>query len=659
MKFLISKCISFIQHRDLKTKLIGSFIIVAGTTFITGYVGWGVATKLSTHLYVVGKVHLPGIYNLMRVNETLEEIRIAQMVLLDADASKQERLMQYQTIDKGVDKYRSDLKNYASLLQGDEETMLYKKLKTKLTAWEAENNTFLKISKQLDLLDIPNPMRLKKNTEQFRGDLYKMKSEISYFMQTNTPFDGGDDPMDSSFGIWVSTFQTNNSELKKTVDEIVPLHKQFYSAAGKIKEHVTLGQLQEANLVYFLELIPASDKMFEHFETLRNKAADAENMYIKLNVQAKIHLNKNQQEVSSILQELVSYNDAATNAAVTDSMKSAKWAKTNALAGCALGTAASLLFGIILSFTLTGKMNRLIALFKQESESLAQVSTTLSTGSGALATASYQQASRLEETAASLEEMAAMTKQNAVNAEQVNSMMQEANAIVENVNKHMNDMTDAISEITKSSEETGKIVKDIDAVAFQTNLLALNAAVEAARAGEAGKGFAVVAEEVRSLAQRAAQAARSSSALIDQTIQAVNKGNEITQATGKAFAANIEITRKVETLVQGITAASGDQSRGIELVNKTVSEMDRVTQNNAANARETASASESINALSLRMQDVVQELVVLANGVSQNGHSPSGHDAVSGVDAQGEMPANALSFSSSTQLTAVAEYEQA
>ena len=121
-----------------------------------------------------------------------------------------------------------------------------------------------------------------------------------------------------------------------------------------------------------------------------------------------------------------------------------------------------------------------------------------------------------------------MTKQNADNANQAKAMMTETKQIVEKVDSQMNEMTEAIAEITKTSEETGKIIKTIDEIAFQTNLLALNAAVEAARAGEAGAGFAVVADEVRNLALRAAEAARNTNSLIDNTIKAVKQGNELT-----------------------------------------------------------------------------------------------------------------------------------
>ncbi len=235
-----------------------------------------------------------------------------------------------------------------------------------------------------------------------------------------------------------------------------------------------------------------------------------------------------------------------------------------------------------------------------------------------LAEGTTEQASSLEETSSSLEEMSSMTKQNADHANQAKAMMTEANQIVEKVDRHMKDMAGAVAEITRSSEETGKIIKTIDEIAFQTNLLALNAAVEAARAGEAGVGFAVVADEVRNLAIRASEAAKNTSNLIENTIKAVRKGNELTNATQEAFKENAAIARKIGRLVDEIATASEEQAQGISQVNTAVAEMDKVTQSTAANAEESAAAAAELNAQAEQMKVYVGDLVAVVGG-STNG----------------------------------------
>jgi methyl-accepting chemotaxis protein len=273
--------------------------------------------------------------------------------------------------------------------------------------------------------------------------------------------------------------------------------------------------------------------------------------------------------------------------------------------------AFSLVAGIVFTFRLVKPINLIVAGLSDGSDQVASASSQVSESSQHLAEGASEQASSLEETSSSLEEMSSMTKQNADNANQARAMMTEAKAVVEKANAQMAQLTEAIGQITRSSEETGKIIKTIDEIAFQTNLLALNAAVEAARAGEAGAGFAVVADEVRNLALRAAEAARNTSDLIEKTIKAVKNGNEMTVSTQEAFRANAVLSGKINQLVDEIATASEEQAHGIAQVNKAVAEMDKVTQQTAANAEESASAAEVMKAQAQQMRMFVGELAMV------------------------------------------------
>jgi methyl-accepting chemotaxis protein len=287
------------------------------------------------------------------------------------------------------------------------------------------------------------------------------------------------------------------------------------------------------------------------------------------------------------------------------------------------GAAISILLAIVIIRSITGPVNKIITGLQNSAHDVAAASNQMSTASHALAEGASEQAATIEETSSSLEEMSSMTKQNADNAGQANGLMQEANKVVSQANDSMAHLTGSMKEIAKASEEASKIIKKIDEIAFQTNLLALNAAVEAARAGEAGAGFAVVADEVRNLAMRATDAAKETANLIEGTVKKVNQGGELVTKTNEAFAKVAESTSKVGTLVGEISAASNEQAQGIEQINRAVVDMDKVIQQNAASAEQSASSSAEMSDQAEHMKRYVADLVLIAMGSRKDKKSPS------------------------------------
>ena len=263
---------------------------------------------------------------------------------------------------------------------------------------------------------------------------------------------------------------------------------------------------------------------------------------------------------------------------------------------------------------ITRPINRVIVRLSDGADQVAAAAGQVSGGSQQLAEGASEQAAALEETSSSLEQMASMTRQNAGNANHADSLMEEMSKVVDKAGQLMTDLTVATKEISTASEETANIVKTIDEIAFQTSLLALNAAVEAARAGEAGSGFAIVADEVRNLAMRAAEAAKNTSHLIENTVNKTKEGAEMVQKTGEAFSQVAGSSAKVKELVGEIAAASNEQAQGVGQVSKVVVEMDKVVQQNAANAEESTSASEELSAQAEQMKGNVLDLVALIGG---------------------------------------------
>ena len=280
------------------------------------------------------------------------------------------------------------------------------------------------------------------------------------------------------------------------------------------------------------------------------------------------------------------------------------------------------------SRSITVPVTRSVKHLNDAADQVASASGQVSSASQSLAEGASEQAASIEETSSSLEEMTSMTKQNADNASTADKLMKESKFMVERANGSMTELTQSMEDISKASDETSKIIKTIDEIAFQTNLLALNAAVEAARAGEAGAGFAVVANEVRNLAMRAAEAAKNTSVLIEGTVKKVREGSELVERTGGAFAEVSKSASKVADLVAEIAAASSEQAQGIDQINKAVTEMDKVTQRTAANAEESASASEEMNAQAEQVKDITAKLLrIIGSGGSKDAGSNQGEPA--------------------------------
>jgi methyl-accepting chemotaxis protein len=278
---------------------------------------------------------------------------------------------------------------------------------------------------------------------------------------------------------------------------------------------------------------------------------------------------------------------------------------------------AGFLLAFLLTRSITRPLARIIKTLSSGSQQVSSASSQVASTSQVMAQGSSEQASNLEETSSSLEEMAAMTRQNADNANQANQVAKTARDLAQTGVEAMGRMTQAIDRIKNSSAQTAKIIKTIDEIAFQTNLLALNAAVEAARAGEAGKGFAVVAEEVRNLARRSAEAAKTTAELIEGSQSNAEAGVGVTSDVAKNLSAIQDSVGKVTVLVAEIAAASKEQTQGIEQVNTAVSEMDKVVQQNAANAEESSSAAEELSSQAQELDSMVIELTALISGTRE------------------------------------------
>ncbi len=255
--------------------------------------------------------------------------------------------------------------------------------------------------------------------------------------------------------------------------------------------------------------------------------------------------------------------------------------------------------------TLVDKMTEIILQVREAGETINTAAGEISTGNNDLSSRTEQQASSLEETAASMEELASTVKQNAENALQANQLASAASGVAIKGGRVVGNVVSTMSAINESARKIEDIISVIDGIAFQTNILALNAAVEAARAGEQGRGFAVVAGEVRNLAQRSASAAKEIKELITDSVGKTTEGTKQVEEAGSTMEEIVASVQRVTDIMGEIAAASKEQSTGINQVNEAVTNMDEVTQQNAALVEEAAAAAESLVEQATSLMDTV------------------------------------------------------
>jgi methyl-accepting chemotaxis protein len=247
---------------------------------------------------------------------------------------------------------------------------------------------------------------------------------------------------------------------------------------------------------------------------------------------------------------------------------------------------------------------------------------TLSSSAEEISSGAQQQASSLEETAASLEQITATVRQSAGNAQQASQLAEQSRDVATQGGSVVQEAVSAMDEVTRSSRRIGDIITTIDEIALQTNLLALNAAVEAARAGEQGRGFAVVAAEVGSLAQRSAAAAKEVKSLIEDTLERVEVGHSLVGRSGKALSEIITSVKRVTDIVGEIASASREQSAGVEQVNQAVTQMDQVTQSNAAQTDALSQTAGSLAGAAGELQTLVGRFQLTAGSEGSSAPEP-------------------------------------
>jgi methyl-accepting chemotaxis protein len=411
----------------------------------------------------------------------------------------------------------------------------------------------------------------------------------------------------------------------RQVEEITRCEREISRVHGLFKK-----------LAYDLRNLPVSAEVIaretQNFNHLARDLSNYEDELGKLIV-AQLETDAELAEISEFMDRGMVNSKALVDRTGWRSSQTVGKAVTTSGALVILSILVGVFLAIIIVRSVTTPVGMVIDNLTNNAVQVSTASGQVAASSQQLAEGSSEQASSLEEVSSSLEEMTSMTQQNAENARQANDMAETARHAANEGSVAMERMASAIDTIKASSDETAKIVKTIDEIAFQTNLLALNAAVEAARAGDAGKGFAVVAVEVRNLAQRSAEAARDTAELIDGAQKNAESGVAVSEEVSTILKQIAESVESVSQVVAEVAAASKEQAQGIEQVTTAVSQMDQVTQSTASNAEESASAAEELSSMSVELNSLVDVLVGIVTGSAVEGGTVTGRRAVTGRTA--------------------------
>lgn len=578
-------------------KLLASFAVVGAITAVLGGIGYYAVERGARTINELGLVRMPSVDSLLIIENSAENIRGSIRTLGMSGLSSELRQRQYDNLAAARERYEAAFKIYEPLPQSPEESQLWTQFKPAWAAWRAENDKFLELCRQFDGLGMADPIGVSAHLEKFMKDHYTVVQRVLHLLHMEAAdFQGGDDHTSCNAGRWFTTFKSDNPKLAALIRDFEGPHRRFHEAVGKIKSLVAEGRRDEAERIYQTEMIANMEAVFKDFDGMLAIANEAVTVFKAAETQLFGPVTQSQRTAIDLLRQVVQINrDLAAAEVESSSDQAAMFEAVSAIAAI-IGVIAAMTFGVLITRSITRPLNRIVQSLTEGSLMVAEASNQVNASATSLAEGASEQASSLEETSSALEQMASMTRNNAENSKEANHLVQTTQDAAKRSEAAKGQLDSAMTGINESSAQISKIIKVIEEIAFQTNLLALNAAVEAARAGEHGKGFAVVAEEVRNLAQRAAEAARETTGLIETSVARAREGTEVANGFGQAIGVIVENVSKISNLISGITQASDEQARGVDQINVAVGEMDKVTQQIAANSEESASAVEELSA---------------------------------------------------------------
>ncbi|WP_051328010.1 methyl-accepting chemotaxis protein [Desulfatirhabdium butyrativorans] len=607
----------------LATRLTLFSVVMAIIILALGATGFYSAFTSNQSISGLSADTIPSLRSTMDLEAKIQDIRGTLRTLGIPGLPSQDRNRQFENWQKGLKAYEEALARYSALPKVAEEEALWKGLQNASKAFLQSATAYVQINHDIDQYGISDPNEFIAQIERFEKEHFQLVQQVFHLVYFKQNFTGGDDVTTCPLNQFIEEFKSTNPDITSALKAMREPHRRFHEAIKKVqntmkKENISDADVMYAQVVYEQEMAQAMKFVFSNLDIIARFAYEVRNKFEDGQKLLFGPLMSTQRQMSDRIDQIVRFNLQEGEASTQRAVSRGALVKTISIASALIGVLVAIVLGWFMTRSIVKPVARIVKGISNGADEVASAASQVASASQSLAQGSSEQAASIEETSASLEEMSAMTHQNANNASEANALMSATSRVVAQANQAMQELIGSMNEISRASEDTSKIIKTIDEIAFQTNLLALNAAVEAARAGEAGAGFAVVADEVRNLAMRAAEAAKTTSALIEGTVKKVKTGSEIVSRTNAAFVEVASSTGKASELVGEIASASQEQAQGISQVNVAVTEMDKVTQQTAATAEESASASEELTAQAEQMKAMVEELALMVRGNIQH-----------------------------------------
>jgi methyl-accepting chemotaxis protein len=607
------------KQRAIRSRLVLAFGAVSIITLLLGAVGY-YSTTLGQHaVHVLGEHTLPAARHLLVMKEASSAVRIAQRTLLLPGLDRETRERQYDNI-KNAFARAAEARARLDELDRDGETQAAWTAAMKAWAkWDAEGTRFLEMSRKFEALGIPDPTALARDLQQFRGDHYNGQMKVLMLVETGQLYEGGEDDTKCNCGRWLASYRSDNPELTAAQKEIAASHHAFHEAVREIKARMREGDKDQALELYRTKMAPAAEAVFAQFARMDAVANQARQLLLDADKLLMGHCREAQVAAIEQIDKAVATQAEEGEREVAAATSTAAWLRW-LTAGATLGC---LVLTLGLRWRISGSINLALRHISEKLRTGAsqtnEAASQVASASQNLAAGASEQASSLEETASAMEQIAAASRSSAGNVRQATELANTTCAMAQEGDRTTEQLGSSMSAINESAQQIKKIIKVIEEIAFQTNLLALNAAVEAARAGEHGKGFAVVADEVRGLAQRAAQAARETTGYIESAVGRIQEGTSVASSAGTSLRGIAQRVTEISGMLGELHRAATAQDDGISQISAALSQMDKVTQQSAAGAEQSASAAEQLSAQAQAMSGLVAELGELVGGAGKQG----------------------------------------